>query len=346
MPTIPTRRDANGISSRSQPPQVSLTTPVSVAPKSTKPRKLLVGRMKSLIPVRKSSRRKNPAPRANCTSFGEPRVVHVHPTQNNDYCESCKGLGTFLCCDSCPRSFHLTCLNPPMDQDSIPENEWHCNSCSPLPLPKGYRRDGLFGNILEVIHCTNPISFEIPEEIKSCFRGVDTNEYGEFVDTTLLVNPKNKMLTIKSGWTRVLDLREKDAIVLCYYCRLSGLRGPIIACDYCSLYWHMDCLTPPLAVPPPPHLKWMCPNHADHLLPKARYGLLDIDAQEDAHLGLIPSLMNSLPVDEEQIMSSFLERMQRKKKIDRFSHFLREAETDIFAKLLDPKTLLSNHTAV
>ncbi|KIO34273.1 hypothetical protein M407DRAFT_16810 [Tulasnella calospora MUT 4182] len=49
----------------------------------------------------------------------------------------------------------------------------------------------------------------------------------------------------------------------------SGWRA-MISCDYCLLSWHLDCLDPPLVCLPPPHKKWMCPNHIEHVLPKRR----------------------------------------------------------------------------
>lgn len=40
----------------------------------------------------------------------------------------------------------------------------------------------------------------------------------------------------------------------------------MISCDYCSLYWHLDCLNPPLASPPNPTKKWRCPTHIEHII--------------------------------------------------------------------------------
>ncbi|KAF9374937.1 hypothetical protein BGX21_003990 [Mortierella sp. AD011] len=47
---------------------------------------------------------------------------------NNDYCEACIGLGEFICCDSCPKAFHFSCCQPPLDPSSLPD-EWLCNEC-------------------------------------------------------------------------------------------------------------------------------------------------------------------------------------------------------------------------
>lgn len=48
---------------------------------------------------------------------------------NEDVCSSCGGLGNFICCDACPRSFHFTCAEPPLDPQNLPEDDWYCNEC-------------------------------------------------------------------------------------------------------------------------------------------------------------------------------------------------------------------------
>ncbi|EDV24353.1 uncharacterized protein TRIADDRAFT_27056, partial [Trichoplax adhaerens] len=44
-----------------------------------------------------------------------------------DFCHVCKDGGQLLCCDSCPLSYHLRCLNPPLED--IPEGDWRCPRC-------------------------------------------------------------------------------------------------------------------------------------------------------------------------------------------------------------------------
>ncbi|CAL9122678.1 unnamed protein product [Musa textilis] len=43
-------------------------------------------------------------------------------------CVVCDLGGNLLCCDSCPRTYHLECLTPPLKR--IPSGKWHCRSCS------------------------------------------------------------------------------------------------------------------------------------------------------------------------------------------------------------------------
>jgi len=51
---------------------------------------------------------------------------------------------------------------------------------------------------------------------------------------------------------------------LCYECGRSCRKAPLIACDYCPLYFHQDCLDPPLTAFPIG--RWMCPNHPNHFI--------------------------------------------------------------------------------
>uniref|UniRef100_A0A3P8SGC1 Autoimmune regulator n=1 Tax=Amphiprion percula TaxID=161767 RepID=A0A3P8SGC1_AMPPE len=46
---------------------------------------------------------------------------------NDDECAVCKDGGELICCDGCPRAFHLTCLDPPLT--SIPNGTWQCERC-------------------------------------------------------------------------------------------------------------------------------------------------------------------------------------------------------------------------
>lgn len=50
----------------------------------------------------------------------------------------------------------------------------------------------------------------------------------------------------------------------CNECRKSCRVAPLIACDFCPLLFHLDCLDPPLTTPPSG--RWMCPNHVEHCL--------------------------------------------------------------------------------
>lgn len=53
---------------------------------------------------------------------------------NNDFCSACLESGTFLCCDKCPKSFHFSCLEPPITSHSSLAQQWFCNECQSTVL--------------------------------------------------------------------------------------------------------------------------------------------------------------------------------------------------------------------
>src|SRR5690554_5824978 len=71
-----------------------------------------------------------------------------------------------------------------------------------------------------------------------------------------------------SSAEHVFDMQDGQGnIRLCFRCNKSTYGGRMMmSCDHCPLHWHLDCLCPPMASPPPSTRKWMCPNHVDHIL--------------------------------------------------------------------------------
>lgn len=47
--------------------------------------------------------------------------------ENNDFCEVCQQGGEIILCDTCPKAYHMVCLEPEMT--SPPEGEWSCATC-------------------------------------------------------------------------------------------------------------------------------------------------------------------------------------------------------------------------
>ncbi|KAK9238135.1 hypothetical protein V1525DRAFT_342265 [Lipomyces kononenkoae] len=185
------------------------------------------------------------------------------PTRyNDDFCSACGGMGRFLCCEGCPRSFHFTCTDPPYDEDNLPEGSWFCRSCyvkrHPLPL----RRRGLFSELMDQMDKRNPSCFSLPRELRERYEGVTTTEFGEYQD----VHDLKPRRINRSGFLEEADpyrLTDKNGkSILCYKCGQSALNDrKIISCDYCPLHWHLDCLDPPMSTIPTSARKWMCPNH-------------------------------------------------------------------------------------
>jgi nucleosome-remodeling factor subunit BPTF len=46
---------------------------------------------------------------------------------SDDHCRICHKLGNLLCCETCPATYHLDCLDPPLT--NVPEDDWICSIC-------------------------------------------------------------------------------------------------------------------------------------------------------------------------------------------------------------------------
>uniref|UniRef100_A0A667YKK3 RING-type E3 ubiquitin transferase n=1 Tax=Myripristis murdjan TaxID=586833 RepID=A0A667YKK3_9TELE len=53
---------------------------------------------------------------------------------NEDWCAVCQNGGELLCCDKCPKVFHLSCHIPTLNES--PSGEWFCSFCRDLSSPE------------------------------------------------------------------------------------------------------------------------------------------------------------------------------------------------------------------
>ena len=58
----------------------------------------------------------------------EEEEEEVDMDDHMEFCSTCKDGGDLLICDTCPHSYHLNCLNPPVAV--VPEGEWSCPRCT------------------------------------------------------------------------------------------------------------------------------------------------------------------------------------------------------------------------
>ncbi|KAF2862281.1 hypothetical protein K470DRAFT_256244 [Piedraia hortae CBS 480.64] len=201
-------------------------------------------------------------------------TIDKEPSENNDWCSACGTTGLLLCCDGCDRAFHLTCLDPPISENSSQLNEpWYCFTClstKVMPNEPEMPAYGLFAPLLNNLRSSNTKDYLLPDHVREYFDTVRTGEHGNFMQG---LPSKVKGRPAYDEHADHIKLKDaKGKILYCYGCGKSGLdRRPMIQCDYCSEYWHLDCLDPPAANPPPPlvleHNKklrdWTCPLHAD-----------------------------------------------------------------------------------
>lgn len=57
-----------------------------------------------------------------------PLLKKLALDHNKDYCETCNGIGEFLCCETCPVAMHFICADPPVL--TVPEGDWFCRNCT------------------------------------------------------------------------------------------------------------------------------------------------------------------------------------------------------------------------
>ncbi|KAL2720914.1 PHD finger protein 12 isoform X1 [Vespula squamosa] len=190
---------------------------------------------------------------------------------NHDFCDACRDGGELICCDKCPASYHLQCHYPPVDPTDIPNGEWLCYAC------RCATKREILGNkgndkkkkksALEILalaaSLVNPREFELPKELQLpiIFPGSNKVDY--------VSGRRGKQQSSSNSNVGKSHCLDNNLMVplparLCFECGRSCRKAPLIACDYCPLYFHQDCLDPPLTAFPIG--RWMCPNHPNHFI--------------------------------------------------------------------------------
>ncbi|XP_047349075.1 PHD finger protein 12 isoform X2 [Vespa velutina] len=189
---------------------------------------------------------------------------------NHDFCDACRDGGELICCDKCPASYHLQCHYPPVDPTDIPNGEWLCYACRCATKREILGNKGIDKkkkkSALEILalaaSLVNPREFELPKELQLPIIFPGSNK----VDYVSGRRGKQQSSSNSNGKSHCLDnnLMVPLPARLCFECGRSCRKAPLIACDYCPLYFHQDCLDPPLTAFPIG--RWMCPNHPNHFI--------------------------------------------------------------------------------
>lgn len=114
--------------------------------------------------------------------------------------------------------------------------------------------------LIRAARILNPRQFELPREINSHFPfpGTEKQDCGQRNGNGKR-GPRGRKVYELDGYGLV-PLPAKT----CHTCGKSCRRAPLIACDYCDLFFHQDCLDPPLTALPTS--MWMCPNHVEQFI--------------------------------------------------------------------------------
>ncbi|KAG7660612.1 uncharacterized protein J8A68_005878 [[Candida] subhashii] len=242
-------------------------------------------RIKIISPKKPSGTNLNAPGAATTTTINKVELAtstsqeNNDPTKDNDdFCFACGGPGVFICCETCPKSFHFTCCDPPIEE--APEDDWFCRECTAKRIPglvKNWNEIGIFGELLNQNETRDSKVFQLPRHLRDeTFIGVTTGDNGDYSDDTMKPDiPVGKSSgTQIPGHNRNNDLEIESLYdkygnpYLCHKCGESGLNNrTLIQCDYCPLVWHIDCLEEPMFGPKTIGNKWRCPNHIEQLFP-------------------------------------------------------------------------------
>ncbi|KAJ1388987.1 Zinc finger, PHD-type [Sesbania bispinosa] len=127
-------------------------------------------------------------------------------TDNDDLCSICEDGGDLLCCDGCPRAFHIDCVPLPC----IPSGTWYCKYCQNLFQKDRHGQHYVNALAAGRIEGTDPF-----EQInRRCIRVVKTVEI------------------------------DHGGCALCRCHDFSKIFGPrtVIICDQCEKEYHVGCL--------------------------------------------------------------------------------------------------------
>jgi hypothetical protein len=195
----------------------------------------------------------------------QPGSHVIAQLENDEICSACGNAGDVVCCDGCPRSFHFECVG--MDQTEDLPDEWYCNACAVNRFPTRVPiHRGVFAGLLNNLEKSIPRSFSLPKKVQNRFEGVKAGADGDYEDANAAKAAAKKK---SNGYDEAPDFfkqRDEGEAVLCHNCQKPAASDrAIIPCSICSFSWHLDCLDPPLSIPPV--LKtWRCPAHAEEVL--------------------------------------------------------------------------------
>ncbi|XP_050544888.1 uncharacterized protein LOC126907566 isoform X2 [Daktulosphaira vitifoliae] len=221
---------------------------------------------------------------SNVTYYRQPGKEH-----NHDFCDACREGGDIVCCDRCPRSYHITCHIPPLTK--LPDGEWLCRKCfinnkEPMyevPLNNydktesdddsscpydfmskdRFEVDMLPSVVQKIIGESNSPKCMIFTDIKSVMKHKFDLQTPRFLPGLKsifkmpLVRKYNGKQTIRRQLDKFKFLRKDEK---CCLCKKGVLKGRLVQCDFCNRLYHLDCLDPPIR-DWDHNMKWLCPEH-------------------------------------------------------------------------------------
>ncbi|KAK7162912.1 hypothetical protein R3I93_007072 [Phoxinus phoxinus] len=146
---------------------------------------------------------------------GEPSTRVMDVEHNDDECAVCKDGGELICCDGCPRAFHLTCLVPPLA--SIPSGTWRCQLCQ-----NNRAKDKTYNSLPPTVHPP-----------------VTETSSGSAVDFSFFSSLSSTSLSTVTAPAMSSDGQMVGIRMACGICHL--IQGELITCPQCLQSYHALC---------------------------------------------------------------------------------------------------------
>ncbi|XP_068497919.1 uncharacterized protein [Phaseolus vulgaris] len=148
---------------------------------------------------------------------------------NDDLCSICRDGGNLLCCDGCPRAFHIDCVPLPY----VPSGTWYCRYCQ---------------NLFQKSKC---IKFNENDKAAKQVEDIDPLEQ------------------INQRCIRIVKEFELGGCGLCRDQDFSTSFGPrtVIICDQCGKEYHIGCLKDHNMqnIEELPEGDWFCCSDCEHI---------------------------------------------------------------------------------
>ncbi|XDV51511.1 hypothetical protein PO909_020374 [Leuciscus waleckii] len=148
----------------------------------------------------------------------EDEVAGEEEDDHMEFCRVCKDGGELLCCDTCPSSYHIHCLNPPLPE--IPNGEWLCPRCMCPPLK---------GKVQKILHWAwgdPPLPPEVPP-------GQDGEKVDGLAKIPLKGRPERQLFVKWAGlsywhcsWVSELQLELYHTVMYRNYQRKNDMDEP------------------------------------------------------------------------------------------------------------------------
>uniref|UniRef100_A0A3P9KVG7 Autoimmune regulator n=1 Tax=Oryzias latipes TaxID=8090 RepID=A0A3P9KVG7_ORYLA len=144
-------------------------------------------------------------------------VIHC----NDDECAVCKDGGELICCDGCPRAFHLTCLNPPLI--SIPSGSWQCERCRGFTVKSE-----------KALLPLEALSGQLQQENKASSDSITDISFYSSNSSALPPSMSASSSKAQCSGEELMVMREE-----CGICHLGG--GDLLHCLQCFQGFHVRC---------------------------------------------------------------------------------------------------------